>query len=80
MQQQHCRFFYRSFQNSQDIISHYNDVYSINKDNSPTFESYIDAISRDPGKFFVEQCEYCTKPPFFDPKGIIYEDIGSFYL
>ena len=25
-------------------------------------------ISRDLGEFFVEQCEYCTRPPFLDPR------------
>ena len=65
---QHCRFCSRFFWNLHDIISHYNDVHGINKDSSPTFKSYIDAISRDLGEFFVEQCEYCTRPPFFDPR------------
>ena len=39
----------------------------INKDNnSQTFESYIDAISRDAPQMFVEYCEYCNSPPFLD--------------
>ena len=33
--------------------------------NSPMFESYVDAISRDAPQMFVEYCEYCNSPPFF---------------
>ena len=63
----HCRFCNRTLDSTQDIISHYNDVHSIKKENSPTFENYIDAISRDQ-MFVVESCEYCNSPPFFNLK------------
>ena len=56
-----------SFFSTQDIISHYNDVHGTNKENSPTFESYIDVISRDQ-MFVVEYCEYCNSTLFFDLK------------
>ena len=63
---QGCRFCTQNLNAVQDIIRHYNDVRGINKDNFPTLESYFDVISKDPTKFFVEHCEYCTGSPFFD--------------
>ena len=46
--QQSCRFCTRSLNSLQDVIEHYNDAHRINKENSPTFESEIDVISKDP--------------------------------
>lgn len=67
--QQGCRFCTQNLNSVQDITRHYNDVHGIKKDNSPqpptpTSESYIDVISKDPREFFVENCEYWTGPPF----------------
>ena len=64
--QQGCHFCTQNLKSVQDIIRHYNDVHGFNKDKSPTFESYIDVISKDPTKFFVEHYKYCTEPPLFD--------------
>ena len=62
-----CRICTRTLDSTQDNISHYNDVHSISKENSPTFESYIDAISREQ-MLVVEYCKYCNSSPFFDLK------------
>ena len=64
--QQGCHFCTQNLKSVEDIIRHYNDVHGFNKDNSPTFESYIDVISKDPTKLFVEHYKYCTEPPLFD--------------
>ena len=54
--QQRCRFCSQSLNSVQEVLNHYNDNHDINKDNSPTFESYIEAISRDAPQMFVECC------------------------
>ena len=64
--QQCCRFCSRSLNSVQEVLDYYNDDHGFNKDNSSTFESYLDAISRDAPQMFVEYCEYCNRPPFFD--------------
>ena len=66
--QQSCRFCTRSLNSLQDLIEHYNDAHGINKENSPTFESYINIISKGPKQAIFEYCEYCSNPPFFDAK------------
>ena len=66
--QQSCRFCTWILNSLQDVIQHYNDVNIINKENSPTFESYIDVISKDPNQTIFEYCEYCSNPPSFDAK------------
>ena len=66
--QQSCRFCTRSLNSLQDVIEHYNDAHEINKENCPTFESYVDVISKDPNQVIFEYCEYCSNPPFFDAK------------
>ena len=64
--QQRCRFCSRSLNSVQEVLDYYNDYHGFNKDNSSTFESYIDAIRRDAPQMFVEYCEYCNRPPLFD--------------
>ena len=64
--QQRRRFCSLSLNSVQEVLDHYNDNHGINKDNSPTFERHIDAISKDTPQMFVGYCEYCNSPPFFD--------------
>ena len=46
--QQGFPFCTRSLDSLQDVIKHYNDAHGVNKENIPTFESYIDVKSKDP--------------------------------
>ena len=62
--QQCCRFCTRSFNSLEDVIEHYNDAHGINKENSPTFENYIDVINKDPNQAISEYCEYSSVSPF----------------
>ena len=63
-----CHFCTQSFNCLQDVIKHYNDAQGINKENSPTFESYIDLISKYPKQATFEYYEYCSNPSVFDAK------------
>ena len=54
--QQSCRFCTRSWNSLQDVIKHYKDAHGIKKENNPTFESYINAISKDPNQAIFEYC------------------------
>ena len=66
--QEQCRFCFHILNSLQEIIEHYDNLHKINIENSPTFESYVGIISREPTQFFMEQCDYCNGPPFTDPK------------
>ena len=66
--QQNCRFCTRSLNSLQDVMGHYNDAHRINKENSPTLESYLVVLSKDPNQASFEYCEYCSNPLLFDAK------------
>ena len=66
--QEQCCFCSRALNYLQEIIKHYDNLHKINVENSPTLESYVDVISREPSQFFMEQCQYCNGSPFTDPK------------
>ena len=64
-----CRFCSCSLKSVEDVVDHYRRA--IKTDNSPTFEKYVDAITRHsyrPRQMFVEFCKFCSNPPFFDLK------------
>ena len=66
--QQNCRFCTRTLNSLQDVMEHYNDAHRINKENSPTLESFLVALSKDPNQASFEYCEYCSNPLLFDAK------------
>ena len=55
--QQNCRFCTRSLNSLQDVMEHYNDAHRINKENSPTLESFLVVLSKDPNQASFEYCE-----------------------
>ena len=63
-----CRFSTRTLNSLQDVIKYYNDARVINKENSPTFEIYIDVISKFPNQTIFAYCGYCSNPRLFDAK------------
>ena len=53
------------------MLGHRKENHGIRSDNSPTFDSYVVAISIDSNhstQMFVEFCEFSKSPPFFDLK------------
>ena len=66
MKEQQCRFCPTKLQTFNEVRNHYDKVHSITEDNNPTFQSSINTISRDSKQMFVEYCEYCKSPPFFN--------------
>ena len=68
---QQCRFCSRSLKSVEEVVDHYKESHGIKTDNSPTFDSYVDAITRHsnrPRQIFVEFCEFSKRRPFFDLK------------
>ena len=68
---QQCRFCSRNLKSLQEVVDHYRENHVIRSDNSPTFDSYVVAISRDSNhstQMFNEFCEFSKSPPFFDLK------------
>ena len=68
---QQCCFCFRSLKSVEDVVDRYKESHGIKTDNSPTFEKYVDSISRHsyrPRQILVEFCEFCSNPPFFDLK------------
>lgn len=55
--EQQCRFCSQHLRSIQEVLDHYNENHEINKENSLTIESYVDAIARDSPQMFVEFCE-----------------------
>ena len=55
--EQQCRFCSQHLRSIQEVLDHYNENHEINKENSLTIESYLDAIARDSPQMFVEFCE-----------------------
>ena len=68
MKEQQCRFCPQKLQTFNEVRNHYDKVHGITEENSPTFQSYINIISRDSVQMFVEYCEYCSSPPFLIQK------------
>ena len=68
---QQRRFCPWNLRSLQEVLDHYKENHGIRSDNSPTFDSYVDAISRDSNtstQMFVEFCEFCKSPQFFHLK------------
>ena len=64
-----CRFCSCSLKSVEDVVDHYRRA--IKTDNSPTFEKYVDTITRHsyrPRQMFVKFCKFGSNPPFFDLK------------
>ena len=66
MKEQQCRFCPQKLQTFNEVPNRHDKVHGITEDNSPTFQSYINTISRDSKQMFVEYCEYYKSPPFFN--------------
>ena len=66
MKEQQSRFCPQNLQTFAEVQNRYNTTPGIKEDNSPTFQSYINVISRVSQQMFVGYCEYCKSPPFFD--------------
>ena len=60
-----CNFCSRVLSSEDDIVNHYEQEHKITRENSTTFESYIDSLLIDPLEFFVEKYNYYDEF-FFD--------------
>ena len=65
MKKQECCFCLKKLQTFNEVWNHYDKVHGIMEDNSPIFQSCINAVPRDSKQMFVEYCVNTAKAHLF---------------